>query len=174
MCCGIGSNRSVLFAWMHDSKIAQGHVAHLEALAKWIGFDQVRMKRFELLEFERRPLALRQSNDIDITCQFLKGTQGDRARDVDPIEVSSQWFKGTKICINEWLNRDGNKCFHEKESLSFFTKSILPDLCCADKVFYRNRSNESDSHALWPFRYRRLFYWVLTLSISERERSTEQ
>ena len=55
----------------------------------WIGIDEVCMERLLLHEFERRPLVLRQSKKIEITCRFLKGAHGDSAREVETIEVRS-------------------------------------------------------------------------------------
>jgi len=75
-------------------------------------------------------LAQRQRNDIDIACQFLKGSQSDGARDIDPIKVRAQWLKGLKIGINEWLNSSGNTRFHEDIALSFSLET------CASGALY--------------------------------------
>ena len=61
----------------------------------------------------------RQSNDINIAFQFLKGSEGDGARDVNSIKVGVQWFKGMKIGTHEWLNGYRNDCLHEEISLSW-------------------------------------------------------
>jgi hypothetical protein len=80
-----------------------------------------------LLEFERLLLALYHSNNIAITFQFIDETKGDRVGEVDPIEVKSPGFKGTKIGINEWSKREESTWFHEQGALAFLRPQLLLD-----------------------------------------------
>src|SRR5690349_10483445 len=88
---------------VHHSQVVERNVAALKTFSEGIRFDEMAMQRFELLEFERRPLALRQSHHIGITCLLLKGSERDGIGNIDGIEMGVERLKTAQIGIEEWL-----------------------------------------------------------------------